>query len=104
MTRTLSLTAVLVASLAFPAIADDATTRTGPQAAATSSSAVANPFTMEDARRHLMQLGYTNVSGLAKGANGKWVGSAKKDGKTTVVAVDVKRGDAKSAGAHDSIN
>ena len=91
MTRTLSLAAVLIAGFAFPAIADDAATKPG-QSSVTNSAAVGNPFTMEDARQHLMHLGYTNVSGLVKDANGKWVGSATKDGKTTVIAVDVKRG------------
>ena len=47
---------------------------------------------MEDARKHLMQQGYTNVSELVKDAQGKWVGSATKDGKTVPVAVDVKAG------------
>jgi len=46
---------------------------------------------MEAARQHLMQLGYTNVSALVKDANGKWVGSAMKDGRTVAVAVDLKR-------------
>jgi protein-L-isoaspartate O-methyltransferase len=45
---------------------------------------------MEDARQHLMQLGYTNVSALVKDANGKWVGSATKDGRRIAVAVGVK--------------
>jgi hypothetical protein len=47
---------------------------------------------MEDARQHLMQKGYTNVSELVKDAQGKWVGSATKDGKTVLVAVDVRGG------------
>ena len=51
-----------------------------------------NPFTMEDARKHLMQQGYTNISELVKDAQGKWVGSATKEGKTVPVAVDVNSG------------
>jgi len=90
MTRILSLAAVLVAGLALPAIADDTATKTGPQAAA-KSAPIGNPLTMEAARQHLMQLGYTNVSALVKDANGKWVGSAMKDGRTVAVAVDLKR-------------
>jgi hypothetical protein len=39
-----------------------------------------------------MQKGYTNVSELVKDAQGKWVGSATKDGKTVLVAVDVRGG------------
>jgi hypothetical protein len=90
MTRILSLTAVLVAALAFPAIAGDTATKAPPEAAATESSPAGNPYTMKGARKHLMQQGYTNVSELVKDASGKWVGSANKDGKTVIVTVDVK--------------
>jgi di/tricarboxylate transporter len=91
MTRILSLAAVLVTALAFPAIAGDTATKaTSEAAAATGSAPAGNPFTMETAHKHLVQLGYTNVSELVKDANGKWAGSADKDGKTVIVAVDVK--------------
>ena len=69
-------------------VADPSTTKTG----ATDTAPAGNPFTMEDARRHLMQQGYTTVSELVKDAQGKWVGSATKDGKTVPVAVDVNTG------------
>jgi len=92
MTRMLSLAAVLVAALAFPAIAGDTATTATSEAAATESAPAGNPFTMEDARKHLMQQGYTNVSELVKDASVKWVGSADKDGKTVIVTVDVKGG------------
>jgi hypothetical protein len=69
-------------------VADPATPKTG----ATETAPAGNPFTMEDARKHLMQQGYTNVSELVKDAQGKWVGSATKDGKTVPVAVDVNAG------------
>ena len=69
-------------------VADPSTTKTG----ATETDPAGNPFTMEDSRKHLMQQGYTNVSELVKDAQGKWVGSATKDGKTVPVAVDVNTG------------
>ena len=69
------------------AVPDPSTTKMG-----TETAPAGNPFTMEDARKHLMQQGYTNVSELVKDAQGKWVGSATKDGKTVPVAVDVKAG------------
>ena len=94
MTRTLSLAAVLVAGLALPAIADNTATKTAPQASATESAAVGSPFTMENARQHLMHRGYTNISPLERDANGNWTGTATRDGKRIAVAVDVKRGDA----------
>ncbi len=90
MTRTLSLAAVLFAGLALPAIATDTNTNTAPQTAATNSIPAGNPFSMEDARQHLMRQGYTNVSALVKDANGKWIGSGTKDGRTVPVAVGVK--------------
>jgi hypothetical protein len=91
MTRILFLAAVLAAGLALPTIAAD-TTKTAPEAGATETAPSGNPCTMEDARKHLMQQGYTNVSELVKDAAGKWVGSAEKDGKTVPVAVGVKGG------------
>ena len=69
-------------------VADPSTIKTG----ATETAPAGNPFTMEDARKHLTQQGYTNVSELVKDAQGKWVGSATKDGKTVPVAVDVSAG------------
>ena len=91
MTRTLSLAAVLVAGLAFPAIAADTSTNTASQAIATKNIPDGNPFSREDARQHLMRQGYTNVSALVKDAHGRWVGSGTKDGRTVAVAVGVKR-------------
>lgn len=52
--------------------------------------AIENIFTSDQARQHLMRLGFTNVSALDKDADGKWVGTATKDGKTLAVAIDVK--------------
>jgi len=75
MIRSHLLAATLAASLAFPALAADTVA-----------------FTQENAREHLMHLGYTNVSQLQKDAHGNWVGTAVKDGKTLPVAVSVKAG------------
>ncbi len=74
MLRTALLTAVLAAGLAVPALAADT------KAA----------FTQDEARQHLMHLGYTNVSHLQKDAHGNWTGTATKDSKTVPVAVKVK--------------
>ena len=90
MTRALPLAAVLAAGLAFPALSADTTTNSAPEAATTNSLAAANPFTMENAREHLMRQGYTNVSELILDANGNWYGSATKDGRRIAVAVGVK--------------
>lgn len=81
MTRTYLLAAALAAGLAFPVLAADTPATSG------------NPFTMEDARTHLMHQGYTNVSKLVKDAHGNWTGTAEKDGKTVPVSVSVKAGE-----------
>jgi hypothetical protein len=73
MIRTSILTAALVAGVALPAFAADTA-----------------PFTQDQARQHLIHLGYKNVSPLQKDANGNWAGTAVKDGKTVPVAVGVK--------------
>jgi opacity protein-like surface antigen len=64
MIRTFALAAVLAAGLAAPVLAADADT--GP--------AMQNLFTQDQARQHLMHMGYTNISGLEKDADGKWIG------------------------------
>lgn len=78
MIRTSLLAAALAVGLAVPALAADTTANAG------------NLFTQDNARQHLMHLGYTNVSQLQKDAHGNWAGTATKDGKTVPVAVGVK--------------
>lgn len=78
MIRTLSLAAVLAVGMSLPALAAESLARQ-------------NIFTQDQARQHLMHLGYTNISELTKDASGKWVGTATtKDGQVRGVAVDVK--------------
>ncbi len=81
MIRALSLAAALAVGLALPALAGDVTTA-GP--------ATQNLFTSDQARQHLMHLGYTNISEMTKDESGKWVGHATKDGKTFLVAVMIQ--------------
>jgi putative membrane protein len=80
MIRSYVLAAALAAGLAVPALAADNVANAG------------NAFTQENARQHLLHLGYTNVSQLQKDAHGNWAGTAVKDGKTVPVAVGVKGG------------
>ena len=49
-----------------------------------------NSFTEAQATARIIELGYTNVSGLAKDASGVWRGTATKDGKATNFALDFK--------------
>lgn len=66
------------------AINTDANT-TAPQQAAASSS-----FTRSQAKGHIENAGFTDVSGMTKTPDGLWVGQAKKDGKSVTVSVDFK--------------
>jgi hypothetical protein len=85
MSRALMTLAAVLAGL-IPVLAAETPSQKGSEPTAQSKIA----FTMQDARKHLMHLGYTNVSELSLDPSGKWVGSAVKDGKTVPVAVFVK--------------
>lgn len=50
----------------------------------------ANSFTMGEAKRRIEKNGYSNVSDLAKDANGVWRGTAQKAGSSTTVWLDYK--------------
>ena len=90
MSRTFVLATVFGVALALPAMA--AGTTVNAQETTTDATAVArgNLFTEEQARFHLAKLGYVNVSPLTKDSNGAWAGTAMRDGKQIIVAVDIK--------------
>ena len=50
----------------------------------------ANSFTENEARKHIMNSGYGSVSGLAKGKDGVWRGTATRGDTTYNVALDFK--------------
>ena len=50
----------------------------------------ANSFTQNEARKHILNSGYSSVSGLAKGKDGVWRGTAMKGGANFNVALDFK--------------
>jgi hypothetical protein len=56
----------------------------------TEVAAASNSFTEGQARGHIENAGYTDVSGLTKSPDGLWTGMAKKGGKAVSVAVDFK--------------
>ncbi len=80
MIRAFALAAALAVGATLPALADD-----------TQAPAFQSIFTETQARQHLVHQGYTDVSPLSQDESGKWVGTASKDGKKVVVAVDIKR-------------
>lgn len=95
--RRLLIVAAISAAAAFAAYAQTADKEKDPASSGASSGesgaegpAMQNLLTSDQARQHLMRLGYTNVSALEKDADGKWIGTATKDGKTIAVAVDLK--------------
>lgn len=49
-----------------------------------------NSFTEGQAKGHIENAGYTDVTALAKTADGLWTGQAKKGGKTMSVSLDFK--------------
>ena len=50
----------------------------------------ANSFTEGQARQHIVNSGYTDVTGLAKGKDGVWRGTATHNGAPVPVAMDFK--------------
>ncbi|CAN5226765.1 hypothetical protein BH11PSE2_BH11PSE2_21850 [soil metagenome] len=58
---------------------------TNPDIAAASTS-----FTEGQAKGHIENAGYTDITGLMKTPDGIWTAKAKKDGKSMDVAVDFK--------------
>lgn len=54
------------------------------------TAAASNSFTEGQAKGHIENAGYTEVTGLTKTADGLWTATAKKGGKTMQVALDFK--------------
>ena len=50
----------------------------------------ASSFTQNEARKHILHSGYTSVTGLMKGKDGVWRGTAMKGGSSVNVALDFK--------------
>lgn len=49
-----------------------------------------NSFTEGQARQHILKAGYESVTGLAKGKDGVWRGTATKNGASVEVGMDFK--------------
>jgi putative membrane protein len=60
-----------------------------PVAAPTSGD---NSFTEAQARGHIENAGYTDVTGLTQDDKGAWTGTAMKDGQSVKVSVDYTGG------------
>jgi hypothetical protein len=53
-------------------------------------AAASNSFTESQAKGHIRNAGYSDVTNLTKTPDGLWTATAKKDGKPVEVAVDFK--------------
>lgn len=86
MIRALSVATLAAAGLAMPAVAGE--TNVNDTAAVSAHSAeLADAQTAKQAQRILAGQGYINISALNRGENGRWTGTAQKDGKSIFVAV-----------------
>jgi hypothetical protein len=73
-----------LAGMTLPAFADQANSDS---AAAAASAALTNEANAQQARLQLAHQGYTGISPLNRGEEGRWMGTAVKDGRTVIVAV-----------------
>ena len=86
MIRTLTLALVAAAGFALPAAAADTAT-IDTSATKTHALELKNQYDAKQAQNILASRGYVNISALDRDDDGRWVGTAMKDGKTTFVAV-----------------
>ena len=63
---------------------------TDANATSTDVAPASNSFTKGQAKGHIENAGYSNVTGLTKTPDGMWTAKATKGGKTVDVAVDFK--------------
>lgn len=91
MTRMTALAAVAVATLSTPVFAAEPATSGDASAQAALSTALTQATAARQAQIALVNQGYTNVSELDRDDNGRFVGTAVKDGKTVIVSIDMRR-------------
>ena len=95
MTNRLFAAAAAILVAASPALAQQAGSH-NPAVKDSSPHGVAAPakgsnsFTRGQATKRLAKAGYTGITGLTKDANGVWMGTATKDGKSVQVGLDYK--------------
>ncbi|PPC85595.1 MAG: hypothetical protein CTY31_10120 [Hyphomicrobium sp.] len=96
MIRIISAASLAVATFAGAAIAAEKAPANDTSVETSKSAAVTTRAGEQEARQHLVRQGYTNVSELSKDDDGRWTGTAMKDGKTNFVAIDLRDGAAKA--------
>jgi hypothetical protein len=95
MIRALAL-ATLAAGFAFPVMAAE-TDVSEAGAAAINATLLAQTASQHEAFQHLARQGYVNIALTEKDDDGRWVGTAYKDGRTVIVAVESRRPQATDA-------
>lgn len=96
MIRMVSAVSLAVATLSGAAIAAEQAPANDASVETSKSAAVSQRAGEQEARQHLVRQGYTNVSELSKDDDGRWTGTAMKDGKINFVAIDLRDGAAKA--------
>ncbi|MDQ2859700.1 MAG: PepSY domain-containing protein [Pseudomonadota bacterium] len=89
--KTIALALLLAGTLAAcskPADTSNGAINADQNRPATAPAAGNNSFTEEQAKGHLANAGYTNITAMTQDAQGVWHGQAMKDGKATPVSVD----------------
>jgi hypothetical protein len=90
MKSTLALCALLAAGFALPAYAQEADAIDPAKSAAFASYLTASAAEHQ-ARLQLAHLGYASISPLNRDTQGRWIGTAIKDGKQVTVGVDLHK-------------
>ena len=85
--RTISLVALLAAGSSIHAIAGERASSASADTVATHSAQLTVAANVEQVRKLLLSQGYTNVSELSRDANGRWTGTATKNGQKKIVSV-----------------
>ncbi len=92
MIRTLFLSTLLATGLSFHALAaDEGAAPADAAAVAANSAQLTVAASAETARKLLGAQGYSNVSELQRDEQGRWTGTALKDGKIVGVAIALPR-------------
>lgn len=89
MIRTFALAAALCSGLTMAAVAGNAPATSADADPAQFTSGLNYAANADAARKILIGRGYTQVSDLTRGEDGRWTGTAMKDGKVVMVGVEL---------------
>jgi hypothetical protein len=89
MIRSIALAAILATGLSLPALAGDAPATEAAADPAAFTATLNYAASANTARKILIGRGYTQVSDLTRGEDGRWTGTAIKDGKVVMVGVEL---------------